>query len=204
VAVTFRPETAPPPDVESDAPVAPPPTYPPVAPEPIGLEAPPRPRGLVAGLILITLGVAALFGMWFPSGGAWLFCGLGVAFALARVLTGRPGYAVPAGILLGFGSFVWATESGVIDPATAGGLFFVCLGLGFLLSYAIAARPQAIWPVVPGVVLIGFGAFLQATTVGAGYAPVLVAGPTLANQPGPGRRVAAGAPAGARRRAPAD
>src|SRR5438067_2514598 len=87
------------------------------------VPAAPRPRGGVGGLILIAIGVVALFGIWFPGGGAWLFLGLGVAFATARVLTGRYGYAVPAGILLGFGTFIWFTESGTLAVPAAGGTF---------------------------------------------------------------------------------
>jgi hypothetical protein len=131
--------------------------------------AAPRPRGVGGGLILIAVGVVALFGIWFPGGGAWLFLGLGVAFAIARVLTGRYGYAVPAGILLGFGSFIWFTDAGVLAGPAAGGTFFIFLGLGFLAAYAIAARPGAAWPVFPALVLIAFGVFVQATTYGASF-----------------------------------
>ena len=126
-------------------------------------------RGALGGLILVAIGVSALFATWLPGGGAWLFLGLGSAFLLARILVGRSGYAVPAGILLGFGTFVLLTEAGyVIGPAT-GGLFFICLGVGFLASYAIAARPEAVWPILPGLVLIGFGAFVEASTFGAPF-----------------------------------
>jgi hypothetical protein len=125
---------------------------------------------VVAGLILIGLGVAALCATWLPGSGAWLFLGLGGAFLVARVLTGRSGYAVPAGILLGFGAFVLLTETGYIIGPEGGGVFFICLGLGFLASYAIAARPVAVWPILPGLALIGFGAFVEASTYGAAFA----------------------------------
>ena len=130
-----------------------------------------RPRrrqpGVLAGLILIALGVVALFDAWLPGGASWLFLGLGAAFLAARVLTARDGYAVPAGILLGFGSFIWFTETGILRGPDAGGLFFVFLGLGFLATYAIVARPRAVWPLFPGMVLIGFGVFIQAAMFGA-------------------------------------
>src|SRR5207247_5513755 len=59
-----------------------------------------RHGGVVGGLILVALAITALGGTWFPGRGAWLFIGLGTAFLIARVLTGRCGYGVPAGILL--------------------------------------------------------------------------------------------------------
>ena len=124
---------------------------------------------MLGGLILIALGIAALGGTWFPSGGAWLFLGLGAAFLIGRVLIGRHRYAIPAGILLAFGSFVWFTETGMLNGPQTGAAFLVFLGFGFLAAYAIAARPSAVWPVLPGVVLIGFGAFIQATMFGAPF-----------------------------------
>lgn len=163
-----------PPNPTSTAPVIEP--GPPSAPvyrtSPVEPELPERRRhgGVVGGLILIALGITFLFGTWFPAGGAWLFLGLGTAFLVARVLTGRYGYAVPAGILLGFGTFVWFSETGFLSGPGAGGLFFVFLGLGFLASYAIAGRPEAVWPVLPGLLLIGFGAFVQASLFGAPFA----------------------------------
>src|SRR5438094_651392 len=125
------PPTSPPSDTSTVVrpaaalPPTPPPTWA-MAPRP---TAAPRPRGVLVGLILIAVGVVALFGIWFPGGGAWLFLGLGIAFAIARVLTSRYGYAVPAGILLGFGSFIWFTESGILAGPAAGGTFFIFLGL---------------------------------------------------------------------------
>src|SRR6266567_6397673 len=58
-------------------PAALPPTSPPTWAMAPGPTAAPRPRGVVGGLILIAVGIVALFGSWFPGGGAWLFLGLG-------------------------------------------------------------------------------------------------------------------------------
>jgi putative adhesin/cell wall-active antibiotic response 4TMS protein YvqF len=166
VAILTPPEAPP-----SATPTQSPPTPAPTSVPTPGVEpAPPRQRGVAGGLILIAVGLVVLFSTWFPAGGAWLFLGLAAAFLVARVLTGHFGYAVPAGILLGFGSFVGFTETGILSPSLSGGMFFVFLGLGFLASYAIAARPQAVWPIVPGMLLIGFGVFVQATTFGVPFA----------------------------------
>ena len=141
--------------IQKSAPVAPeastppPPAFRYTPSEAEATRPPRRSAGVAGGLILIALGFVALGGTWFPGRGGWLFIGLGTAFLLARVLTGRYGYAVPAGILLGFGSFVWVTETGMLFGPAAGGAFFVFLGLGFLAVYAIAARPAAVWPSCP-------------------------------------------------------
>jgi hypothetical protein len=153
-----------PPAPQTAAPPAPP--YTTASGEPGSRQRQRRP-GVLGGLILIALGVVALLDARLPGGASWLFLGLGAAFLLARVLTGRDGYAVPAGILLGFGSFIWFTETGILRGPDAGGLFFVFLGLGFLVTYAIVARPRAVWPLFPGMVLIGFGVFIQAAMFGA-------------------------------------
>src|SRR5262245_2558660 len=61
---------------------------------------------LAAGILLIAMGLVFLAGNIFAVSGSFLFLGLGLAFLIARVVTGRPGFAVPAGILTGFGAFV--------------------------------------------------------------------------------------------------
>jgi hypothetical protein len=70
-----------------------------ITPSPDGGPRTERQRGVLGGLILIAIGIAALGGTWFPGGGAWLLLGLGAAFLIGRVLTGRHRYAAPAGIL---------------------------------------------------------------------------------------------------------
>src|SRR3712207_2699678 len=83
-----------------------------------------RPGTIVGGLILVALGLVFLAGNLVPTPGAVLFLGLGGAFLLARVATGVYGFAVPAGVLLGFGTFVGLTESRLLFGPVAGGAFF--------------------------------------------------------------------------------
>ena len=163
---TDSPAYTPPPPVEP--PVYTPPTPPPVEPPEY---TPTRRRGVVAGVILIGFGLAVLAGNVLPTPGALLFLGLGAAFLAARVLTGRHGYAVPAGILLGFGAFIGLSESGVLAGRDAGGLFFIMLGLGFLAVYLIGAAPSRVWPLIPAAALIGFGLLLQGATLGWSLVP---------------------------------
>jgi hypothetical protein len=173
------PATIPPPiaSLLSRAMIEPPPPAPPLPPspthQPVPTDSEPplarRPRGVAGGLILIAIGAVALLGTWLPGGAAWLFIGIGVAFAVARVVTGRSGFGVPAGIVLGLGSYLWLMETGALSGPASGGAFFIFLGLGFLAAYAIAARPGAAWPVFPALVLIAFGVFIQATTLGTPF-----------------------------------
>ena len=114
---------------------------------------------IVVALVLIALGVIFLTGNLVSVGGL-LFLGLGLAFLIARFLTGAYGLAVPAGVLLGFGGFV-ALENADLLPGAGGGWFFIMLGLGFLAVYLIGWRPAAIWPFFPATALVGFGLFTQ-------------------------------------------
>jgi hypothetical protein len=113
-------------------------------------------------LALITLGVFFLLGNMIqgPGRGGLIMLGLGVAFAIGRVTTGRYGYSVPAGILIAIGTYVSAQEIVGPLPLQSSGWFFVLLGLGFVLSYVIGMRPSAIWPLFPATVLIGLGLLL--------------------------------------------
>src|SRR5438132_5697898 len=123
-------------------------------------------------LALITLGVVFLLGNLVPERGrAGLFVlGLGAAFLVGRLTTGRYGYAVPAGILMAIGAYISLQDlSGLRASAFQGaGAFFVLLGLGFALTYAIGLRPWAIWPLFPATVLVGLGlALLGISALGA-------------------------------------
>jgi hypothetical protein len=115
-------------------------------------------RGLLP-LALITLGVVFLLGNFVPdrARGGLVVLGLGVAFFIGRMTTGRYGYAVPAGILSGIGAFVIVKELQPAGLVSSSGLFFVLLGLGFVLVYAIGLHPTAIWPLFPGAILLGVG-----------------------------------------------
>lgn len=119
----------------------------------------PLSRGFLP-LALITLGVVFLLSNLVPerSRGGLIVLGLGAAFMIGRFTTGRYGYAVPAGILAAIGAFIIVhdTQRGI----GGAGLFFVLLGLGFVLVYAIGLRPGAVWPMFPGVILVALGLVL--------------------------------------------
>src|SRR6266849_405962 len=153
-------------------------------------QADPFQRGSVLSrsflpLALITLGVVFLLSNLVPERGrgGLVVLGLGAAFLIGRLTTGRYGYAVPAGILLGVGTYVTLHDLESFQAVRGGGLFFVLLGLGFALVYLIGLRPGAVWPLFPASVLIGLGLVLfGAASFGAlaslnwivGYWPVVL------------------------------
>jgi hypothetical protein len=124
-------------------------------------------------LALITVGVVVLLSN-FASGlisdrgrGGLIVLALGAAFAVGRLTTGRYGYAVPAGILMGIGAYIVIESLDVTHGANSAGWFFVMLGVGFGLAYLLGLRAAAVWPLIPGVILIALGAVLMgAATLG--------------------------------------
>ena len=118
---------------------------------------------LFVPILLIGLGIFFLVGNVLTIGGGALFIGLGLVFLSARIIWNNYGLAVPAGVLLGFGSFVALSEAGWLDTGSEtaeGGWFFLLLALGFAAVYAIGARPSLIWPFFPAAALAAFGLLL--------------------------------------------
>lgn len=159
------PESNPPPvSIDKAPPISTEKPPPPPAAPPVDDSGPGAPAGrLVAGIFLIILGLVFLAGNIFAVSGSFLFLGLGIAFLIARVVTGRRGFAVPSGILLGFGAFVALNASGLLLDET-GAWFFVFLGLGFALVYVIGWQFDRYWPLFPAVALLAFGALLLGVT----------------------------------------
>jgi hypothetical protein len=117
-------------------------------------------------LALITLGLVFLLGNLVPDRGrgGLIVLGLGAAFVIGRLTTGRYGYAVPAGILLAIGTYITLQQAQVFQGLRGPGTFFVLLGLGFGLVYVIGSRPQAVWPMFPAVILLCLGLVMLGVT----------------------------------------
>src|SRR2546427_8635504 len=96
---------------------------------------------------LFTVGKVFLLSNLIPERGrgGLVVLGLGAAFLIGRVTTGRYGYAVPAGILLAIGTYISLQDLQMFQAIRGGGPFFVLLGFGFALVYVIGARPGAGW-----------------------------------------------------------
>jgi len=113
-------------------------------------------------LALITVGVVLLLSNFVPAAGrgGLVVLGLGAAFVVARLATGRYGFAVPAGLLIAIGTYV--TIQGMLGHRSfqGGGWFFALLGLGFALVYLIGLRPSAVWPLFLAAVFLGLALVL--------------------------------------------
>ncbi len=125
-------------------------------------------------LALITLGVVFLLGNLVPGSarGGLVLLGLGAAFAIGRVTTGRYGYSVPAGVLVAIGAFVAIHETGSARGQSSAGWFFLLLGGGFVLTYFVGMRPRAFWPLLPAAVLLCLGLLLFGATSTAPLASI--------------------------------
>jgi hypothetical protein len=130
-------------------------------------QTPPYQRGSALSrrflpLALITIGVVFLLGNLIPERGrgGLIVLGLGAAFLVGRLTTGRRGYAVPAGILIALGTYISLQDVPGVRPFQNPAWFFVLLGMGFVLVYLIGLQPTAIWPLFPAAVMIGLGLLL--------------------------------------------
>jgi hypothetical protein len=121
-------------------------------------------------LALITVGVVVLLSNFASSllsdrsRGGLIVIALGAAFAVGRLTTGRYGYAIPAGILMGIGAYIVLESMDAVRGASSAGWFFVLLGAGFGVAYLLGLRPSGVWPLFPAVILIGLGAVLLGVT----------------------------------------
>lgn len=118
-----------------------------------------RPIGgdVVAGAVLVVIGVALLATTALGLGGELVVALIGICLLAAYAVTRRYGLLVPGGILTGLGLGI-ALEV----PATRGFAPVLGLGLGFLAIYVVdrlaTGAAARWWPLVPGGVLLAVGA----------------------------------------------
>lgn len=97
---------------------------------------PALPPGLVAGLILIGLGIVFLLGLLFPIGN-WVLIILGLGFFVAYLVSRLDGLLWPAGILTGLGLGVLAGSLLGGNGSLEGAAILLGLAAGFVAIYVI-------------------------------------------------------------------
>ncbi|MCC6299056.1 MAG: hypothetical protein IT314_07140 [Anaerolineales bacterium] len=98
-------------------------------------------------------------------GGLVFFAGISVGFLWAYFTdtNGRWWAIIPAGVMLTLGAIDVLDEMTGLDN---GGFLFLGLGLTFILVAILPGGRARSWAFIPGIVLLIFGAFLNAGAVG--------------------------------------
>ncbi|MDO8671834.1 MAG: hypothetical protein Q7O66_10455 [Dehalococcoidia bacterium] len=120
---------------------------------------------LIPGFVLVLVGLFLILIQFLQSAAGFAIMAVGVAFLAGYYLSKRQlGFLIPGLILIGFGAFVGLQQAGPI-PFGFESLFFVFLGVPFLLVYAIHTRREGSWgarnwPLFPGLILCGLALLL--------------------------------------------
>ncbi|NLL70995.1 MAG: hypothetical protein GX238_07685 [Epulopiscium sp.] len=87
----------------------------------------------------------------------------GIVFMVLYRQTRTPGFLIPGSILLWFGSFIFITIF-PIPNVIQGGLFFLFIGMSFVMMYLLGKDMIGKWPLIPASILIGFGGVILLTS----------------------------------------
>ena len=153
-------------------PSGPPPPYAPPAPPRRRKRTPASdPGGLVAGLVIASIGLFFLAGQLEPDIGRFVTMFIGLALLAVFVVTREYGFLVPGSILTGVGIGI------VLDGAASGqaeaGVMMLALAGGFLGIWVIGSiyrlSENHWWPLIPGgiLTLIGMVQLTQTDVAGA-------------------------------------
>lgn len=120
--------------------------------------------GLIAGIILIIVGIAILLANFGLLGPEFFIIVLGVAFLVAYIFRRVIGFLIPGMILLWLGAAILLVDSGVLAVEDEGSIILISLGLAFVSIYIFMGRKRHWWPLIPGGILLILGtAILLAT-----------------------------------------
>lgn len=111
---------------------------------------------LLAGVVLILIGIVFLLINFNLIGGEAFLIALGAAFLVAFVLTRNLGFLIPGMILFWLGIAVTIIEQDLFPAIDDGSFVLVALGLAFLLIFAFMPRRHW-WPLIPGGILLFIG-----------------------------------------------
>lgn len=109
---------------------------------------------LLLGLILILLGVFFLLKTQISDHFSLFLLLAGVFFLILYFITKVYGLLIPGGVLTGLGF-------GLIYQEKSSPLFFIFLGLGFILIYlfGLIKGKSPLWPIIPGGIMLGIGIY---------------------------------------------
>jgi hypothetical protein len=123
-------------------------------------------NGWIGGLVLIAIGLLALFGQLLPEGitsnlGLYIVSALGLIFIIWGIAARNDGLMIPGGILSGIGLGIILIE-GVRWPANVdeGGVFMLAFAAGWVLIVGLTAvfTPKTHWwPLIPGGIMAVIG-----------------------------------------------
>lgn len=125
-----------------------------------------RENGWIGGLVLIAIGVLALFGQLLPESitsnwGLYIVSALGLIFIIWGIAARSDGLMIPGGILSGIGLGIVLVE-GVRWPTNVdeGGVFMLAFAAGWALIVLLTAvfTPRTHWwPLIPGGIMAFIG-----------------------------------------------
>ena len=120
----------------------------------------------IIGFLLIILGLVFLLKPHIELTGPVFLFGLGALFFIGYLLFQSYGLLIPGGILMGLGAGFFAKAQ--MAEETGKILFFILFGAGFLLIYIVDRfkRATPVWPLIPGGILAGVGAYMAADRAG--------------------------------------
>ena len=127
-----------------------------------------RPGGVVAGALLVVVGILLLVVTQLGVGGEVVPAAIGVGFLVVYAFQPRYGFLVAGSIMTGLGAGI------VVETHfnTAGAAVLLGLGLGFCAIYGIDLAVSRLkhstlwWPLVPGVILLGIGLLVASQNFG--------------------------------------
>lgn len=123
-----------------------------------------RQSGLVAGIILVVIGIALLLvnlDLFEPQA---FILALGISFLVAYAFWRLLGLLIPGMILTWLGAAILLLESNLIRLENEGSIILVFLGLAFISIYAFMGGKRHWWPLIPGSILLLLGIIILLVT----------------------------------------
>jgi len=122
--------------------------------------------GLIAGIILILMGISALLEQWFDIG-MYVVLLLGAAMLVWGSYSRQGGWIIPGGVLSGIGLGILALEGPWHFPMVLqSGIFLLCFAFGWFTITALSALFTTCtiwWALIPGGIMALLGGSILVT-----------------------------------------